>query len=149
MQKQFITPIKFWLAGVIAITVLFAGCSSTTLIKGHDKGVGKNITETKEWVLGGEAPQIHRGKKICLRIDPETGCNRPVKCKGGAPRTDGKLLKDFLKLPDSSPNPHITVPAPSEWPHRDLLDANRGISSPNTSRIASSSFVSPTGVLVP
>ena len=42
-----------------------------------------------------------------------------------------------------------TPAAPSEWPHSDLVDEIAGASAPNTARIASSSAMSPTGVLVP
>ena len=43
----------------------------------------------------------------------------------------------------------LTPAAPRAWPVRDLVEETGGTVSPNTSRRASSSFTSPTGVLVP
>lgn len=91
MQKPFITPIKFCLAGVIAITVLFA-VSTEVIAKGK---------VSKSSIL--IAPD---GKRACLRILPENGCYQVVECKGfdslkpesAKERTDPKTLKEALKL---------------------------------------------------
>jgi len=106
MQKQFITPIKFWLAGLIAITALFA-VSTEVIAKGDKKGEVSKSTVFND-----------NGKRVCLQIDPKTGCDEVVKCKEFNPfklgppslRRDGKPLKEFLQLPPGFPEPKLAIP---------------------------------------
>jgi hypothetical protein len=99
MQKQFASSIKYWLAGVIAITALFA-FSTEVIAKGK-------VLESKVFI------NDDNGKKVCLRIIPKKGkgCYQAVKCRGfnsfkpekATPRRDGESLKEFLKIKDAEP----------------------------------------------
>ena len=104
MQKQFITPKIFLLAGVIAITVLFV--FSTEVIADKSKillvpppSVAKKINKTI--ILPG------RDKPLCMEVDRRTRCEVRVDCKTKRNRIPGTPIADVLGIPA---NARIHVP---------------------------------------
>lgn len=88
MQKQFITPIKFWLAGVIAITALFT--FSTKVIAGQ-KPFAPIAADEREIVnLNGE--------DLCFILDRRT-CQVQVKCEDWKTRLPYRSIREVLGLP--------------------------------------------------
>ena len=96
MQKQFITPKRFWYVGVIALTLLLTGASCPgpiSLIENDTTGIKDEpikTTKTQEW------ESEKNGRKICLK-QKEDKCYKPVNCKDGTDRI-GKPPGEFLGL---------------------------------------------------
>ncbi len=97
MLKKFITPVKFWFAGVISLTILLTGAScprDIALVENDTIGLEKEpikTTKIQEW------ESEKNGRKICLKKDRDTLCNIPVNCKDGTLRI-GKPPGEFLGL---------------------------------------------------
>lgn len=111
MQKQFITPIKFWLAGVIAITVLFtvSGCqtvsSQVNAVENGKSASQVNAGKINDHKINDQINfkvtkilETVDGKKLCVEVDPITRCEKGVKCDFQLTAPEHKSLAEILNF---------------------------------------------------